>query len=293
MSDTRPADSAPASDGAPATEPTSAERGTTPRVSASTADRIGNALASQRARRGVGYGSRLLAFVLAPYLFPQSRVILSHLPVLPEAEADWEGTVDGPNPLRLLVLGDSTAAGVGVESITDGLAGNLARELAAGLGRGFHWSVIARSGATTGEIRNFFLGLASRQSFDIVFVTTGVNDVMQLRTKRAFASDLALILDGLESASPDASIILAGIPRMEHFTSLPDPLGTILGARAYRMNTAAHSVLAAHPRIVHTPPWPISTPGFFARDNFHPSAIGYAAWARKAVEYWLPRRSVK
>jgi len=248
------------------------------------------------ARRGVGYGSRLLAFVLAPYLFPQSRVILSHLPILPEADADWRGTTDGPGtdkPVRLLVLGDSTAAGVGVETIRDGLAGNLARALAARLDRRVEWTVIARSGATTGEVRNFFLGLASRQSFDYVFVTTGVNDVMQLRRKRAFAADLALIIDGLEKASPNAEIMLAGIPRMEHFTSLPDPLGTILGARAYRLNTAAHAVLAAHPRVIHTPPWPIETEGFFARDDFHPSAAGYAAWAERAVDYWWRRRSVK
>lgn len=245
------------------------------------------------ARRGVGYGSRLIAFVLAPYLFPQSRVILSHLPVLPEAETDWQGEIDGPDPLRLLVLGDSTAAGVGVDSLRDGLAGNLARALSERLNRGIEWTVIARSGATTGEVRNFFLGLASRQTYDLIVVTTGVNDVMQLRRKRAFASDLALIIDGLEKASPSASIMLAGIPRMENFTSLPDPLGTILGARAYRLNTAAHAVLAAHPRVVHTPPWPIEVEGFFARDDFHPSAVGYRAWAERAVDYWMRRTSVK
>ena len=77
-----------------------------------------------------GFGSRLLAFVLAPILFPQSRVVLANLPILPEADHDWEGTIDGPDPLRLLVLGDSTGAGVGVESLREGLAGNLAEWLA-------------------------------------------------------------------------------------------------------------------------------------------------------------------
>ncbi|WP_161972388.1 SGNH/GDSL hydrolase family protein [Glaciihabitans arcticus] len=238
-----------------------------------------------------GYGSRLLAFVLAPLLFPQSRVVLSHLPILSEAEPGWRGTVDGPDPLRLLVLGDSTAAGVGVDDNTYGLAGNLAREFGAVLGRGIEWTVIARSGATTGEVRNFFLGLSTRSEFDLIFVSTGVNDVMHLRTTAAFTADLALILEGLEAASPSGTIFLAGIPRMEHFTSLPDPLGTILGARAYRLNAGAHRVLERHPRVVHVPPWPIGTPGFFARDDFHPSALGYAAWAKKAVGYWQRRRS--
>ncbi|MGV8969927.1 MAG: SGNH/GDSL hydrolase family protein [Microbacteriaceae bacterium] len=237
-----------------------------------------------------GYGSRFLAFVLAPVLFPQSRVVLANLPILPEADQDWEGQIDGPNPLRLLVLGDSTGAGVGVESLREGLAGNLADQLHQRLGRGVSWDVIARSGATTGQIREFFLLLASRQSYDVIFLTLGVNDVMQLRRKGAFQYDLDVIVGGLAAASPNAHIMLAGIPRMEHFSSLPAPLGTILGARAYRLNAAAHTVAENHPRVVHVPPWPISTPGFFAVDNFHPSAIGYKAWAKRSIDYWLRKR---
>lgn len=236
-----------------------------------------------------GYGSRLIAFVLAPLLFPQSRVVLSHLPVLPEATGDWSGSVPGRSgeaPLRLLVLGDSTAAGVGVEQLSDGVGGTLATRIAERAGRGVEWTVLARSGATTGEIRRFLLSTAMRREFDIIFVTTGVNDVMQLRTKHAFTTDLGMILEGLEQSSPNAAVLLAGIPRMENFASLPDPLGTILGARAYRLNAGAHHVLGHHPEVVHVPPWPIRTPGFFARDDFHPSAVGYRAWAAATMKAW-------
>jgi lysophospholipase L1-like esterase len=237
-----------------------------------------------------GFGSRFLAFVLAPVLFPQSRVVLANLPILPEADHDWEGEIAGPDPLRLLVLGDSTGAGVGVESLREGLAGNLAEGLLAQLGRGVSWQVIARSGATTGQIREFFLLLASRQRYDVIFLTLGVNDVMQLRRKGAFQYDLEVIVRGLTLASPNAQIMLAGIPRMEHFSSLPAPLGTILGARAYRLNAAAHAVLENYPTVVHVPPWPISLPGFFAADDFHPSALGYREWAQRSIAYWLRKR---
>lgn len=268
-----------------------AQPGAGPRVTGQVARRLANHISNRTVtRQGPGYGSRALAFVLAPLLFPQSRIMISHLPILPEAELDWHGSIEGPNPLRLLVLGDSTAAGVGVESIRDGLAGNLARVLAQDTGRGIEWTVFARSGATTGEIRNFFLGLASRQRFDIVFVSTGVNDVMHMRTKTAFSTDLGAILERLEAASPDATILLAGIPRMEQFVSLPEPLSTILGARAYRLNAAAHSVLDKHPNVVHVPPWPIQADDFFAIDDFHPSAAGYRAWAERSIAYWQRRR---
>ena len=234
-----------------------------------------------------GYGSRIIAFVLAPLLFPQSRVVLSHLPVLDEAQGKWKGTIEGPDPVRLLVFGDSTAAGVGVDEQADGLAVAVATEVATRLGRGVTWKVIARSGATTGELRTFFLPRARRGSWDLIVLSTGVNDVMHLRRKGQFASDLGFILDGLHESSPDAIILLPGIPRMDRFDSLPDPLSTILGARAHRLNVGARDVVKHRRYVVHTKPWPIGTPGFFARDDFHPSKIGYAAWAKAAVTYWL------
>ncbi len=239
--------------------------------------------------RATGYGSRFIAFVLAPLLFPQSRVVLSHLPLLPEAKGKRYGAIVGPDPVRLLILGDSTAAGVGVERHSDGLPGVLSRKLAATLGRGVAWQVHARSGATTGQLRSHFLPAATSEPFDIVFLTTGVNDVMQLRRKRQFTHDLREILDALRAESPEAWIIVPGVPRMGRFTSLPDPLSSILGARAHRINTGAREVIEGRYRVVHTKPWPIGIPGFFAQDDFHPSVIGYEAWANAAVDYWRAR----
>jgi len=237
--------------------------------------------------RATGYGSRFLALALSPLLFRQGRVYLSHLPKLDEAQGKWKGLVDGPDQLRLLVFGDSTVAGVGVDDQSDGLASALASEISTGLGRGVRWKAIARSGVSSGELRNYFLPRAARGSYDVVFISIGVNDVLHLRRRGQFERDLRAILETLSLSSPNATFLIAGIPRLERFDSLPDPLGTVLGARGHRLNGGAHEVLGAFPSAVHVPPWPIDTPGFFAIDNFHPSAIGYAAWARQSVRYWL------
>ena len=45
-----------------------------------------------------GYGSRFIAIVLAPLLFPQSRVVLSHLPSLPEASGLRPAIQAGTSP---------------------------------------------------------------------------------------------------------------------------------------------------------------------------------------------------
>lgn len=239
-----------------------------------------------------GWGSRFIAIVLAPLLFPQSRVVLSHLPILKEASGLRYGKVPGPDPMRLLVFGDSTAAGVGADMQDEALAGTLSRELAARFDRGVHWQVHARSGITSGKLRSFFLPAATSESYDVVFLSIGVNDVMQLRHTAEFGRDLAAILDELRAASPHAWIIVPGVPRMERFESLPDPLSSILGARAHRINRRARQVIEGRYRVVHTKPWPIGTPGFFADDNFHPSAVGYAAWARAALDFWQRRSAL-
>lgn len=237
--------------------------------------------------RATGYGSRFIALALSPLLFPQSRVYLSHIPKLDEAHGKWKGTIEGPDTLRLLVFGDSTVAGVGVDDQSEGLAHALAVEVSAHLGRGVKWKAIARSGVSSGELRSYFLPRASRGTYDLVFISIGVNDVLHVRRKGQFTRDLRAIIEALSLSSPTATIFVAGIPRLERFDSLPDPLGTILGARGHRLNAGAHEVLGAFPSAVHVPPWPIDTPGFFAIDQFHPSAVGYAAWARASVKYWL------
>ena len=239
-----------------------------------------------------GYGSRFIALALAPLLFPQSRVLLSHLPALPEATGLRYGKIAGPDPMRLLVFGDSTAAGVGAKTQSDALAGVLSRELNERFDRGVEWQVHARSGVTSGELRSFFLPVATTEDYDVIFLTIGVNDVLHLRRKGQFAHDLTEILDALRAASPEAWIIVPGVPRMERFDSLPDPLSSILGARAHRINRGARQVIEGRYKVVHTKPWPIGTPGFFAKDDFHPSSTGYAVWARAALDFWQKRSAV-
>ncbi len=77
--------------------------------------------------------SRLLALVLSPVLARQGRRVRQRTPLLPEAAGERGGEagadLDG-QPLRLLVVGESTAAGVGVAHQDEGLAHRFATELA-------------------------------------------------------------------------------------------------------------------------------------------------------------------
>src|SRR3712207_5729388 len=76
--------------------------------------------------------SRPTGVLLAPVLLRQGARVRRTTPVLPEAAGDRsgrEGATGGQAPLRLLVVGESTAAGVGVEHQRDALPRQLAAEL--------------------------------------------------------------------------------------------------------------------------------------------------------------------
>ena len=96
--------------------------------------------------------SRVAMIPVAPLLLLQGRRLKRNSPRLPDAAAPWHGTIAGPRPLRLLVLGDSTAAGVGAPTQDDALAGNLARELNMLTSRGVDFRSVGANGASSKDL---------------------------------------------------------------------------------------------------------------------------------------------
>src|SRR5437763_5111177 len=91
---------------------------------------------------------------LGPLLLPQARWLRSNALRLPEAAGPREGVVgEGEVTLRVLVVGDSAAAGVGVADQAQALALPLAHRLQEQLGGAVAWQLLARTGVNTREAR--------------------------------------------------------------------------------------------------------------------------------------------
>lgn len=237
--------------------------------------------------------SRAIAAAQAPVLLPQGRRLRRDTPRMPEAPLPWHGRVDvggadargaASRPLHLLVIGDSTAAGVGVDHADLGLGGRLALALATRTDRTVHWRAAGRGGATAGDLLRHFLRPALREPVDLVFLTVGANDALGLRSARAFRRDIRRILDRTFAAHPEAALLMSSLPAFFRFTLLPDPLRRSLYRHSQALEREARQLVNAHPRAHMSPPPPPYTEGFFAVDDFHPSALGYQDWADFAVE---------
>ena len=228
--------------------------------------------------------SRLAMIPTAPVLIVQGRRLRRDTPRLPDAAQPWAGTLAGPDPIRLLVLGDSTAAGVGAATQLDALPGHLARELSSLSGRGVQWRAVGENGATSRDLIERYLDEAAAESADIVFLSVGANDALGLRSRGAFARDIRTLLAALRTANPDATILMSSLPAFIRFELLPQPLKSTLYRHSRSLEDAARAVVAPLENTHMSPPPPPYTAGFFATDLFHPSAIGYRDWARFAIE---------
>lgn len=227
--------------------------------------------------------SRLVALALAPVLLLQARRLRRAIPRLADAALPWSGHIAGDNPVRILVLGDSTAAGVGAATQDDALPGNLARAIRDHWSRGSTWNAIGANGATARDIVDTYLDIASEGEYDLVFLSIGANDALTLRSRGAFRRDVQTILRRLRSVSPTAVILMSSLPAFFRFEALRNPLRWALYLHSTSLEDTARAVVADEPGVLMSPPPPPYTQGFFASDRFHPSASGYRDWVEFAL----------
>jgi lysophospholipase L1-like esterase len=187
-------------------------------------------------------------------------------------------------PLKLLIVGDSSAAGVGVDAIEKCFAGFLPRFLAGKTGRPVTARIAGMNSATAAQIRDHVVPHVEPRDFDYVMLNIGTNDAKNFHTVRAFKRDFGTLVYALKARFPVSTIIWAGVLDLEHVPALPFPLSRILGIRA-RLIDAKGKVLC-HERGALAPQsdWRI-IPENFSVDGFHASEAGYREWAVKAAVY--------
>jgi len=224
-----------------------------------------------------------LALATAPVAWLQGRELRRRTPRLPEAPGPRSGSIQGSEPvLRVIGLGESPMAAVGLADQSEALLPLLASNLNRSTGRRVAWATAARSGATAAVTRRELLPRLDPFRSDLVVIALGVNDCLALRSPRRWRSDLAALITAVRDRLSAGTILVAGIPPMQRFPALSPPLSILLGTRARLLNAVSARLAAASPDVVHVP-MQLAGPAeaFFCRDGFHPSARGHAAWARQ------------
>lgn len=186
-------------------------------------------------------------------------------------------------PLRLVMLGDSSALGVGVERVTDTVGGQLAALLAAGRsGRRVELSSVGVSGSRSSDLATQVARALLGQRPDVAVILVGANDVIGLRSPGESATHLSAAVRRLREAGVE--VVVGTCPDLGAARAIAPPLRQLVawfGRRVARAQVrAVHAAggavvdLASETGAVFR-----ADPNTLCEDRYHPSADGYRVWA--------------
>ena len=226
---------------------------------------------------------QLLRVPLLPVLAAQALLVRRRAVQLPEPSGAREGRQGRGPRLRLLITGDSSAAGVGAGAQEQALSGQLVKLLS----REFsvEWRLVATTGHTTGNAIEDLRRIEGQ--FDAAVTALGVNDVTRAVTCNRFKRQQAELMRLLSVDLGVRTVIVTGVPQMDRFPALPQPLAWILGRQSARLDEGLREVIASFPKARHLALHLPDDPALAAVDGYHPSPKAYRLWAEQAARMIL------
>jgi lysophospholipase L1-like esterase len=189
----------------------------------------------------------------------------------------------GTGSLRLVLLGDSTALGVGVERVTETVGGQLATLLAdAPGGRRVELSSVAVSGSRSSDLGTQVARALVGVRPDVAVVLVGGNDAIHFGRPGEAAEHLASAVRRLRGVG--VAVVVGTTPDLGTARAFPPPLRQLVGwqgRRLARAQTAAVNSAGGVPVDLAAQTGAVfrADAGTYCHDGYHPSADGYRVWA--------------
>lgn len=227
----------------------------------------------------------LLSWIAFPVYAVQGIGVRLRTPRLTPAPGNPVGAIEGKAPaIRLLVLGESSAAAVGLSSLDDGLATCLAREFHKRTGRAVQYRAAGFNSATAAQLRDHVVPSLAPDDWTHIVLAVGVNDSKNFNTGRHWKKGFGGLLYALKARFPHAAIYWSEVLPMTDVPAMPRPLADILEVRAKMVNRIGGRLCnergaTAIPRMTGL------HPDGFCSDGFHASEAGNAAWAEHITEH--------
>ena len=200
----------------------------------------------------------------------------------PPDSTGWYGK-GRPGPgIKVVLIGDSSAAGYGVDSVQDTPGAHLASGLAEGADRRVYLRSFALVGAQSRDLaKQIDRALAVEPHVAVILV--GVNDITHTRLPAESVRELEVAVCRLRDVGTE--VVVGTCPDLGTIEPIAPPLKQI--ARAWSRRLAAAQTIAvveAGGRTVSLgsilgPEFAATPAEYFGPDKFHPSAAGYASLA--------------
>jgi len=211
--------------------------------------------------------------------------VRTSIPALSAPKGAQFGFAPGEGPeFSVLLLGESTVTGLGVETMEKSLSAHYARNLSRRLGRKIHWQNYAQSGITARKLYHKLQTDPCTGSYDLIIICLGGNDAFSLHSPNRWKKD-CLALIGEIKKHHQGPILFSDVPPIKDFPAFTTFMQLVLGnlVRLYRwslqeiVSQETNVYLVTIPLAIHV------RPGKTVHDNFsdgvHPSEITYIDWA--------------
>ena len=231
--------------------------------------------------------SGALVLPFSPFLYLQGQRTRRRVGILPGAGGETNGiSGSGKETVKLLVIGESTVAGLGARSHELALAGQFARRLSRRTGKTVNWTVIGKNGVTARRTIDELVPLIPDETYDYILVGLGGNDVMKLSSPRKWRRDMTELLGILRKRNPDAAFFLSNCPMIKLSPAIPHPIKFLLWELSKLHDSNVKDLTAKMDRVFYYhQPRNIVLEGFFA-DGIHPSEKGYSDWSESMMKFF-------
>jgi len=184
-------------------------------------------------------------------------------------------------PTRLVLLGDSSALGVGVGRVVDTVGGRLA-ELLVQDGFRVELSSVAVVGSRSSDLATQVARALLGPTPDVAVILVGANDATGLRRPNDAAAALGAAVARLVVAG--VPVVVGTCPDLGAVRAIAPPLRQLvgmLGRRVARAQDAAARDAGGVPVDLATLTGAVfrADAGTLSADGYHPSADGYRVWA--------------
>ncbi|ATO20416.1 lipase [Acinetobacter sp. LoGeW2-3] len=220
---------------------------------------------------------------LIPALVIQGNRVKKNTLRLPEPVGDREGLIGQGKPLSILIVGDSAAAGVGVDHQEEALTGAILSQLQQDYQ--IRWKLQAKTGDTTSKVIRVLEEIPA-EHYDVVVTSVGVNDVTKLMPADVWIKKQQKLYSAIETRFSPEMIIAAGVPPMNMFPALPNPLAWLFGRYAKAMNCELEKFVSKKANmqwIEYDIKQYRALNLEMAKDGFHPSKEVYTLWGQEVA----------
>lgn len=228
--------------------------------------------------------SLAIKLALSPLLIAQAVHTRLRMPRLPEAAGPRSGVAgEGEAGPRLLIVGDSSAAGVGVDTQDRALSGRLSTALARRLDRAVPWQLCALSGINSLQAIDL---LADARPADLAVVVTGVNDVVDRLSPAVAMAARGRLVQALRERIGVRHVVMTPVPPMHRFAGLPQPLRWVAGQDALAHERSLQAWATGQADVSHLPfDLPMDDASLLAQDGFHPGEPLYRLWGAALADH--------